>query len=175
MRILGLFIPLLSLMFFAQPALAITAPNDATELEDAAVPDALSRLMTAPRIDIQNIRDPFLSPFEKNRLEEAKRLKTRRQLPTNKRKREVLEYFDLSTLTIVATYKKHGHDWVASVQDSAGKSYTVRRGNYIGKRGGRIEKIDGQTIYLVEQSMNPAGEIVDRQVTLTLAEVNDQF
>jgi len=175
MRISGLFIPLLSLMFFAQPASAITAPIDTTELEDGAVPDAMSRLMTAPNIDIQNIRDPFLSPFAKNRMLEEKRLKTRRQLPMNKRKREVLEYFDLSTLTIVATFQKHGQDWVASVQDSTGKSYTVRRGNYIGKHGGRIEKIDGQTIYLVEQSMNPAGEIVDRQVTLTLAEVNDQF
>jgi len=138
------------------------------------IPDAMSRLTKAPDIDLVNIRDPFLSTFEKNRLDEATRLKNRKRLPTNKRRREVLEQYDLSTLTLVATFKKSGHDWVASVQDSSGKSYTLRRGNYMGKRGGRIEKIDGQTVYLVEQMVNPAGEVVDHQTTLTLSEVNDR-
>ncbi|MDQ7002874.1 MAG: pilus assembly protein PilP [Ghiorsea sp.] len=168
-----LFIPLLSLMFLLSPITIHAAIEEPTDQKSEAMPDAMSHLMVAPNIDIQNIRDPFLSSFDKNRIEEAKRLKNRRQLPENKRKREVLEFFDLSTLKLVATFKKSGRDWVASVQDTTGKAYTVRRGNYIGKRGGRIEKIDGQTVYLVEQTINPAGDIVDRQVTLTLAEVND--
>jgi len=141
---------------------------------DGQIPDAMSRLMKAPDIDIINIRDPFLSTFEKNRIDEATRLNNRKRLPTNKRRREILEQYDLSTLTLVATFKKSGQDWVASVQDSTGKSYTLRRGNYMGKRGGRIEKIDGQTVYLVEQMINPAGEVVDHQTTLTLSEVNDR-
>ena len=145
-----------------------------TAAKEAEIPDALSRLMKAPDIDLNSIRDPFLSSFEKNRLDEATRYKNRKRLPANKRKREVLEQFDLSTLTLVATFKKTGHEWVASVQDSTGKSYTIRRGNHMGKRGGRIEKIDGQTVYLVEQMINPAGEVVDHQTTLTLAEVNDR-
>ena len=163
----------LSFLCLAQPlTAAVDEAKNATD--EAEMPDAMSRLMKAPDIDIENIRDPFLSSFEKNRLDEAERFKNRKRLPSNRRKREVLEQFDLSTLTLVATFKKAGRDWVASVQDSTGKAYTVHRGNYIGKRGGRVEKIDGQTIYLVEQMINPAGEIVDRQVTLTLAEVNDQ-
>ena len=162
----------LSFLFLAQPlTAAVDEANNATD--EAQIPDAMSRLMKAPDIDIANIRDPFLSSFEKNRLDEATRFKNRKQLPENSRRREVLEQFDLSTLTLVATFKKAGHDWVASVQDSTGKSYTIRRGNYMGKRGGRIEKIDGQTVYLVEQVINPAGEVVDHQTTLTLAEVND--
>jgi len=173
MRLPYLFIPLLSLLFVLQPLSAQAAVEEPIDQESEAMPDAMSHLMVAPDIDIQNIRDPFLSSFEKNRIEEAKRFKNRRQLPENKRKREVLEFFDLSTLKLVGVYKKSDGDWVASVQDSTGKAYTVRRGNYIGKRGGRIEKIDGKTIYLVEQAMNPAGEIIDRQVTLTLSEVND--
>ena len=173
MRISYLFMPLLSFMFLMQLPAVQAAVEEPTDQESEAMPDAMSHLMVAPNVDIENIRDPFLSSFEKNRIEEAKRFKNRRQLPENKRKREVLEFFDLSTLKLVATYKKAGGEWVASVQDSTGKAYTVRRGNYIGKRGGRIEKIDGQTIYLVEQTINPAGEIVDRQVTLTMAEVND--
>lgn len=167
------FISLLSLMFLLSPITIHAAIEEPLDQESEAMPDAMSHLMVAPNIDIQNIRDPFLSSFEKNRIEEAKRFQNRRQLPENKRKHEVLEFFDLSTLNLVATFKKSGGEWVASVQDTTGKAYTVRRGNYIGKRGGRIEKIDGQTVYLVEQSINPAGDIVDKQVTLTLAEVND--
>lgn len=173
MRFPYLFIPLLSLIFMLQPLSAQAAVEEPIDQESEAMPDAMSHLMIAPDVDIQNIRDPFLSSFEKNRIEEAKRFKNRRQLPENKRKREVLEFFDLSSLTLVATFKKSGGEWVASVQDNSGKAYTVRRGNYIGKRGGRIEKIDGKTVYLVEQAINPAGEIIDRQVTLTLSEVND--
>ena len=173
MRFPYLFIPLLSLLFVLQPLSLQAAVEEPIDQESEAMPDAMSHLMVAPDVDIQNIRDPFLSSFEKNRIEDAKRFKNRRQLPENKRKREVLEFFDLSTLKLVATFKKSGGEWVASVQDNSGKAYTVRRGNYIGKRGGRIEKIDGKTVYLVEQAINPAGEIIDRQVTLTLSEVND--
>ena len=140
--------------------------------DEEALPDAMSRLIKAPEIDVDKIRDPFLSSIEKNRIEEAKRFKNRKMSPTNKRKRDVLESFDLTTLTLVGTYKKKGKDWVASIQDATGKPYTVRRGNYIGKNGGRIEKIDNQTIYIVEQVLNAAGDIVDRQVTLKLRERN---
>jgi type IV pilus assembly protein PilP len=177
MKLLSLFLfALLSLPVMIQTSFAAVDSNtSAPEKDDEPqIPDAMARLLKAPDIDVENIRDPFLSVFEKNRMDEAARFKNRKRLPANKRKREPLEMFDLSTLTLVATFKKAGHDWVASVQDSSGKSYTVRRGNYMGKRGGRIEKIDGQTIYLVEKMINPAGEIVDHQTTLTLAEVNDQ-
>lgn len=175
MRIQYSIIALFSLLFIASPVFSASPPEQTpvTE-EDSPLPDAMSRLMTAPNIDIANIRDPFLSSFEKNRIEEAKRFKNRKQLPSNKRTREALEFFDLSTLSLVGTFKKKGKEWVASIQDTAGKAYIVRRGNYIGKHGGRIEKIDDQNVYLVEQAINPAGDIIDRQVTLTIAdEVKD--
>ncbi len=176
MNFLSLFLwVLLSVSAWNQLSFAATTPAENTEQTDEEViPDAMSRLMKAPDIDVANIRDPFLSVFEKNRLDEAERFKNRKRLPANKRKREPLEAFDLSALKLVATFKKAGHEWVASIQDPSGKSYTIRRGNYMGKRGGRVEKIDGQTVYLVEKVINPAGEIVDHQTTLTLAEVNDR-
>jgi Tfp pilus assembly protein PilP len=131
-----------------QTSFAAVAANASTSEEgnEPQIPDAMARLIKAPDIDIVNIRDPFLSVFEKNRIDEANRFKNRKRLPSNTRRREVLESYDLSTLTLVATFKKAGHEWVASVQDSSGKSYTIHRGNYMGKRGGRIEKIDGQTV-----------------------------
>ncbi len=174
MKHLSLFLyAFLASLCMAQPSFA-AIENENASAQEPEIPDALSRLMKAPDIDLNTIRNPFLSSFEKNRIDEATRYKNRKRLPSNKRKREVLEQFDLSTLTLVATFKKAGRDWVASVEDSTGKSYTIRRGNHMGKRGGRIEKIDGQTVYLVEQMINPAGEVVDHQTTLTLAEVNDR-
>jgi len=154
---------------------ALVWAADNPPADDEVVPDAMSRLIKAPEIDFETIRDPFLSSFEKARIEEAQRFKNRKELPSNSRKREPLEAFDLSALKLVATYKRQNQGWVASIQDNSGQSYTVRRGNYIGKRGGKIEKIDNKTVYLVEQTINPAGEIIDQQVTLTLDEVNANF
>ncbi len=171
-----LFLPLLMLSsFLLTPPLVManTTAQTNSDNEEEVMPDAMSRLMRAPDIDLINLRDPFLSSFEKNRIEEAKLIRAYQAKPINTRPREILERFDLSTLSMVATYKKNGQDWVASIQDVTGKAYTVRRGNYIGKRSGRIEKIDGSTIYLVEKFINPAGDTVDRQITLTLSEVND--
>ncbi len=175
MRIQYLFIAMLTLLFLSQPSFAATPQEDVTSEEEEVLPDAMSRIIKAPDIDLEKIRDPFLSSFEKKRLEEAGRLKKREQSLTSTRKQEPLEFFDLSTLTLVAIFKKQGKEWVASVQDNTGKAYTVRRGNYMGKNGGRIEKIDGQTVYLVEQMVDPSGEVIDHQVTLTLAEVNDEL
>ena len=43
----------------------------------------------------------------------------------------------------------------------------------MGKNNGRIEKLTDDTIFLVEQDINPAGNIIDKQVTLTMKEVNE--
>jgi len=66
-----------------------------------------------------------------------------------------------------------GGERVAMVEDAINKGYIVSRGNYLGKHNGKIEKIDANTIFLVEQVLNPAGDIIDRQVTLTMKEVNE--
>jgi type IV pilus assembly protein PilP len=60
------------------------------------------------------------------------------------------------------------------IQDATGKGYIVHRGNYMGQNNGRIEKISNDSLYLVEQVLNPAGEITDRQVTMTLKDINSQ-
>lgn len=169
------------LMFTSlQHALAETDPSSIetadkkTENEPVVVdiiPDAMQHIPKAPEIDFINLRDPFASYLAliakrgKAILEEQiKRL--------GNREREELENFDLSTLRLVGIYTM-GEDRVAMIQDSTGKGYTVRRGNYMGQNNGRIEKIDVDTLYLVEQVVNSAGEVVDNQVTLTLKEVNE--
>jgi len=138
---------------------------------ETAIPDARQHQVKAPNIDFEHLRDPFAS-YLKTVAQRGQRLLKAQQSKLQNRKREPLEVFDLSTLTLVAIYKM-GSKRVAMVQDSQGKGYTVKQGNYMGKNSGRIEKIDRNTVYLVERMLNTEGQIVDHQVTLTLKEVND--
>jgi type IV pilus assembly protein PilP len=139
-------------------------------IPDEAVPDAMQHLLKAPEIDFANLRDPFAS-YLTLVAQRGQAILNERRLRNEKREREVLENFDLSTLKLVAIYSM-GEDQVAMVEDASGRGYTIRRGNYMGKNNGRIEKIEFDTVYLVEQIINPAGDVVDNQVTLTLKEVN---
>jgi type IV pilus assembly protein PilP len=165
----------------ATPSLAADAPKPAgkpaastatASQDDDQIPDAMKRLMKAPEVDYTHLRDPFVSYLVtvSQRGEAALR---EREARLSNRPREVLENFDLSTLKLVAIYTM-GTDRVAMIQDATGKGYIVHRGNYMGKNNGRIEKIGKDSLYLVEQVLNPAGEITDRQVTLTLKNINSQ-
>ncbi|MCF7821926.1 MAG: pilus assembly protein PilP, partial [Mariprofundaceae bacterium] len=137
---------------------------------EEAVPDAMQHLLKAPEIDFANLRDPFAS-YLSLVAQRGQAVLNERRLRFEKRERELLENFDLSTLKLVGVYSM-GEDQVAMVEDASGKGHTVRRGNYMGKNNGRIEKIEVDTVYLVEQIINPAGDVVDNQVTLTMKEVN---
>lgn len=153
---------------WAEPAQETTV---ATGDSEEQLPDAMQHLIVAPEFDIASIRDPFQSYLST--------LNTRRPVLSEvrmdrNRPREPLENYDLSTLKLVAIFTM-GETRVAMIEDSTGKGYTVRQGSYMGKNNGRIEKIDDHTLYLVEQGLNPAGELIDNQVTLTLKEVNDSF
>ncbi|MDX8397850.1 MAG: pilus assembly protein PilP [Mariprofundaceae bacterium] len=138
--------------------------------DESTLPDAIQHLVKAPKMDISTLRDPFSSFLTSMALRGQTLLNERRsKLAT--RAREPLEVFDLSTLTLVGIFSM-GEKRVAMIEDSQGKGYSVSQGSYLGKNNGRIEKIDTNTLYLVEQAVNPAGDIIDQQVTLTLKEVN---
>lgn len=149
-------------------ALAQTVNEAAKEHEAGS---AMEHTVKAPTIDFDNLRDPFSSYLTRVAARGAALIEAQRSRLIN-REPEILEGFDLSTLRLVAIYRK-GEDRVAMIEDATGKGYIVRRGNYMGKNNGRIEKIDADTVHLVEQVINPAGELVDNQVTLTLKEVNE--
>ncbi|MDX8401397.1 MAG: pilus assembly protein PilP [Mariprofundaceae bacterium] len=147
-----------------------TAPKAQPQTTET-VPDAFRHMVKAPDVDIESLRDPFASYLALVE-QRGRAALLERQSRMSNRPREALENFDLATLKLVAIFKK-GEDRVAMVQDASGKCYIVRRGNYMGKNNGRIEKITDDTLYLVEQVLNPAGEITERQVTLTLKEINE--
>jgi len=154
----------------AETAKTPKAPAKVVEKTGNEIPDAMKHLVKGPDVDIESLRDPFAS-YLALVASRGRQTLTERQSRLASRDREILETFDLTTLKIVATMRM-GEDRVAMIEDGTGKGYIVRRGNYMGKNNGRIEKITDNSLYLVEQIVNPAGDIVDRQVTLTLKEVN---
>jgi type IV pilus assembly protein PilP len=149
--------------------LASAAPQSTSG--ETAIPDAMKHMVKAPEIDFANLRDPFESYLTVVAARNKASL-VKQTIRKSSRKPEFLESFDLSLLKLVATFSM-GSERVAMVEDSQGKGYIVRRGNYMGKNNGRIEKLTEDTIFLVEQIVNPAGDIIDRQVTLTMKEVNE--
>jgi len=152
---------------FSTSTLAIETPKP----DNNTVPDAMQHLAQAPDINFETLRDPFASYLATVALR-GRLLLAEKQSKLASRIRQPLEAFDLSTLTLTGILSM-GEKRVAMVQDNQGQGYTVTRGDYMGKNSGLIEKIDPDTIYLVEQVVNPAGDIIDHQVTLTLKEINE--
>jgi len=144
---------------------------------DDDMPDAMQHMVKAPNIDFANLRDPFASylvrivPRGQHIPSVAATLPHSQMLQSN-REREKLEQFDLDTLRLVGIFSMGG-ERVAMIEDSQAKGYIIRRGNYVGKHNGQIEKITDHTIFLVEEVLNPAGDVIDRQVSLTLNEINE--
>jgi len=155
------------LMLGAGQLMAAPAPVVAED----DVPDAMQHMVKAPEIDFANLRDPFASYLARATPHSNTTLHAN-QMRLSNRKREKLEEYDLDALKLVAIFSMGG-ERVAMIEDSVSKGYIVRRGNHLGKHNGKIEKIDDSTVFLVEQVLNPAGEIIDRQVTLTMKEVNE--
>ena len=147
------------------------ASAEANAKAKADTPDAMRHMVVAPEIDFANLRDPFESYLEVVAAQ-RKAAQEKQAAQRSSRPLEVLEAFDLDTLKLVAIFTM-GDKRVAMVEDAQGKGHLVSQGNYMGKNNGRIEKLSDDTIYLVEQIADPAGDLVDRQVTMTMKEVNE--
>ena len=155
----------------AQPGDATVAAESNLPEEDEPLPDAMQQLAIAPEMDIASLRDPF-SSYLAQVAARGQELIKQNQAKLKNRVKEPLEDYDLSTLTLVAIYQM-GENKVAMVEDASGVGHMVKPGNYMGKNNGRIEKISEDSLYLVEQVLNPAGEVIDQQVKLTLQDLND--
>ncbi len=156
---------ILGFMLSVSPLIAAPAVNDAD------IPDALKHMVKAPEIDFANLRDPFVSYLARVAASHQASLLEKKRIMAN-RNRDPLEKFDLDVLRLVAIFSMGG-ERVAMIEDAAKKGYIVRQGNYMGKNNGKIDKIDDNTIFLTEQIFNPAGDIVNHQVTLTMKELNE--
>ena len=97
-----------------------------------------------------NRRSPFAQPVpvEPVRTEQAPRSNI---TPDLDRPRELLENFDLGSMTMVGTIRRAGQDELfALVNDGEGGIHRVRTGQYLGKNFGRVTRIEPTGISLVE-------------------------
>jgi len=156
---------------FILSLIPVTPPSAIAKEVD--LPDAMQHMVKAPDIDFTNLRDPFASYLIRVRPHQnSSATSIEPQAKQDNRKREKLESYDLDTLRLVAIFSMGG-ERVAMIEDATTKGFIVRRGHYLGKHNGQIEKITDSTLFLVEEVLNPAGDVIDRQVSLTLNEVNE--
>ncbi len=146
------------------------APEQSAAKKHDVVPDAMRHIVKGPDVDIEHLRDPFAS-YLGAAARRGQRALAKQRAQLSRHRHEILEDFDLSTLKLVAIMRMGGKH-VAMVEDAAGKGYIVRQGNYMGKNNGHIKKITDDSVLLVEQVFNPAGDLENRNVALTLKEVN---
>jgi len=136
-------------------------------MKDDALPDAMQHLAMAPAFNIDQLRDPFASYLALVSKHSAKVLLARKSKRAARPKEE-LEFFDLSSLHLVAIYAIHNKR-VAMFEDSEGMGHTVQVGSYMGKDSGKITAIDKDTVHLLEKMVNPLGELKHKEMLLTLA------
>lgn len=89
--------------------------------------------------------------------------------PDFNRKKEYLESFDLSAITMVGTLEKGGTLW-GLVRDGTGGIHWVTVGNYMGKNHGRIVATKENQIELLEIVSDGLGDWLERPRILALSE-----
>jgi len=68
-----------------------------------------------------------------------------------------LQGYDLSQLKLTAIIWIGEEESVAMVEDSAGKGFTIKKGTYIGKRGGKVKAIHMDRV-IIEQPLRAYGK-----------------
>ncbi|MBW2058361.1 MAG: pilus assembly protein PilP [Deltaproteobacteria bacterium] len=106
----------------------------------------------------QGLADPF-QPF----IQVGSSGKTLKGVP-----RTPLQEYNLSQLTLTAIIWMDGGESRALVRDSAGKGFTLKRGTYIGNRGGRVKAIKRNRV-IIEEPMRVYGkESKMRQIVMKM-------
>lgn len=113
------------------------------------------------------LRSPFDAPVLLSSEHVARGKETVK--PDEARKREHLENFSFSALTLVGTVTKNSVMW-SLINDGEGGIHRVRIGNYMGRNHGKIVAITGARIELLEIVPDGKGSWVERPRALTLQE-----
>ncbi len=117
------------------------------------------------RYQASDQRDPFLSMSSLQRLQEQR--KNNSIHPDAQRERETLESYQLDTLRMVGSLQKSGK-LLALVQAPDGIVYQVRKNNYLGHNHGRVTKLTGDRIELVEIIPDGMGGWMERPAQISL-------
>lgn len=113
------------------------------------------------------LRNPFEPPVEDQRellLSGDKSVK-----PDFNRPKEVLESFNLASLSMVGSFQKQGKFW-ALIQDGEANIHPISIGNYMGKNHGRVVAASPSEISLIEIVTDGLDGWVERPKTIKLTE-----
>ncbi len=84
--------------------------------------------------------------------------------------RTPLQEYDLSQLKLTAIVWMGGDDSFAMVEDSAGKGFTLKKGTYIGKRGGKVKAVHLDRVVIEEPLSLYGTQSKMREVVIELPE-----
>lgn len=117
--------------------------------------------------DAQRLRDPFDRPIIE--LQDIVVGTGESVEPDLNRAREVLEDYNIASLSMVGTFRKQGTLW-ALISDGDGHVIPVRDGNYLGKNHGRIVSTTNNHISVIEIVPNGIDGWIQRPQSLKLEE-----
>lgn len=125
---------------------------------------------TTQEFTAQNIRSPFdnISPIVS--VADDTQVKTaNRQLPRPdaERRKQYLEQFPLSDLTMVGSLSKENYTW-GLIKDKNGMVHAVKLGDYLGQNSGVVKAITVEEIDIVETITDGHGGWKDSEATLRL-------
>ena len=80
-----------------------------------------------------------------------------------------LQEYDLSQLKLTAIILTGDENSCAMVEDSAGKGFTLKKGTYIGKRGGKVKAIQKDRV-LVEVPLRTYGTKKTQEIVIKMPE-----
>ena len=113
-----------------------------------------------------NLRDPFLAPSLMVQAEQTAQIQGVK--PDVTRIKEPLEQFDLTELVFKGTIVSASGELYGLLQRPDGSIASVKVGNYIGKRDGRIAQITPTQINIIEIVPDNRVGYVEKPATLTV-------
>jgi type IV pilus assembly protein PilP len=81
-----------------------------------------------------------------------------------------LQEYDLSQLKLTAIVYVGNGDSFAMVEDSAGKGFTIKKGTYLGKRGGKVKAVHLDRVIIEEPSSLYGTQSKPREIVMRLPE-----
>jgi len=116
-------------------------------------------------------RSPFEPPVSAEQLLAGLTVEKTEVQPPSGHMPQPLERFAITDLTMIGHIEKGAQFW-ALLQDETGAVHQVRKGDFIGKKYGKIHSISTTTIELVEIVPNGPHAWVERPRTITLIGLN---
>jgi len=117
----------------------------------------------------EGLRDPFVPKEHTELIDNEENVKGNGIKPDLNRPKEELEAFALDSLRMVGTVNTKADLW-GLIKASDGTVYRVRKGNYIGKNFGKIVRITGDKIEIMELISDKPGKWHEEQQSLALTE-----